>query len=147
MNNIKGKEVAIKLPISEASLEHSLLTILLFKDDMLGYKNYDTEFMSVINIIRVKNITINKPTNIYYLNLYLNILKEKRINLPSEYMTITTDILKEKIAVLIGASNKSMNYNEIKQFINKGDKTKKTQKPMFNIKSLQKKHIERKANT
>lgn len=157
MKNMDFKEVIIKLPITDESLEKALLKILQIEKDMLGYKNFDTELMSVLDIIKVDNIEIKKPTNIYYLNLYLNILKDKDINLSSEKMIITTDILKEKITDLLEIQNKDMNFEEIKNFIkenNKLDDLKeeteeineviKNQKPMFTVKQLQKIHNERK---
>lgn len=157
MKNMDFKEVIIKLPITDESLEKALLKILQIEKDMLGYKNFDTELMSVLDIIKVDNIEIKKPTNIYYLNLYLNILKDKDINLSSEKMIITTDILKEKITDLLKIQNKDMNFEEIKNFIKENNKldnpkeeTKeineviKNQKTMFTVKQLQKIHNERK---
>lgn len=157
MNNMDFKEITIKLPITNESLEKALLKILLIERDMLGYKNFDTELMSVLDIVKVDNITIEKPTNIYYLNLYLNILKEKNINLPSEDMVITTEILKEKIANLLKLPRKDMNFEEITDFITEQEtsnnskeiktETKqvtKSRQTKFSVKQLQKIHNERK---
>lgn len=125
MKNINLEEVSIKLPITDRSLEKALIKILLIEKDMLGYENFDTEFMSVLDIVKVDNIKIEKPTNIYYLNLYLNILKEKNINLTSENKVIRTEFLKEEIANLLKSSRKNMDYKELKELMLKENKFSK----------------------
>lgn len=136
MKNINLEEVSIKLPITDKSLEKALIKILLIEKDMLGYENFDTEFMSVLDIVKVDNIKIEKPTNIYYLNLYLNILKQKNIDLTSEKKVITTDFLKEDIANLLKSSRKDMDYKELKELMLEENK--------FNKKDLEKKQKTRK---
>lgn len=154
IGNMFTKDIFIKLPKTEQSLEYSLLANHVSEEDKLGYEKFDTSIKSVTGIKRVDNLIINKPTNIYYLNLYLNILKEKNMYLPSEELQVTTSLLQEKISDLIQSDNKNMTYNEMKIFLEEEkkpneskDKTDNADKaPRFSIKTLQEKHIERKGN-
>lgn len=168
IKNNRFEDVEIKLPLSEESLKHSLINKKIITEELVEYQNFDIPTRSVIAIKKVDNIILTPPTNIYYLNLYLNLLKEKNIYLPSEKLKLTTEILQEKIADLIEAKNKSMNYDEIKEFIArkkkeqeakseqikaeqeaKAEQTKqvtKNTKPRFSIQELQKRHMERKGS-
>lgn len=102
---------------------------------------------SVIDI-EIRNFNIKKPTNIYYLNCYLDILKFKGLELPEEEIDITTDKLKEMIADLLNSNNKVMDLTEIYDLINNDQsattKETSTKKPIFSIKELQRQHLERK---
>lgn len=168
IKNNRFEDVEIKLPLSEESLKHSLINKKIITEELVEYQNFDIPTRSVIAIKKVDNIILTPPTNIYYLNLYLNLLKEKNIYLPSEKLKLTTEILQEKIADLIEAKNKSMNYDEIKEFIArkkkeqeikseqakakqeaKAEQTKqvtKNTKPRFSIQELQKRQMERKGS-
>lgn len=155
IKNIENKEVFIKLPITEESLEHTLVQKNIISEEFLGYKNFEMKLKSVLKLNRIKNIEIKKPTNIYYLNLYLNLLKEKNIALDdTKHDEWNTEILQSRIAELL--DSKIMNYEAYTNYLNnqiqamneqkakntKQDKPK--EKPLFSIRDLQKRHIERK---
>lgn len=161
MNN-KRKDVFVKLPKTQKELEYSLMRMEVAEENQLKYTTFNKKIKSIKSIKKVDIITIKKPTNIYYLNMYLNLLKDKNINFASKKMEITTSILQKEIAKLIEAENEKLNYDEIKSFLEennsrgnkeeqptKKSKEKKKDKPKkikFSIKELQRQHRERKGN-
>lgn len=115
INTVEGEQKTIKLPLFKESFQKALTNILLADKDTFNYKFFNSEFMSVRKIKKIDNIKINIPTNVFYLNLYLNILKNKNIDFADEEMILTTDILKEKIVDLLELENKNYNYDELKK--------------------------------
>lgn len=148
INDLRRKKVFIKLPITEKSLELSLINNNVSEEP--NYINLDSNINSVIDIKKVNNVVMKKPINIYYLNMYLNILKQKNIDFASEKIEINTATLKEKISCLIDTKNKELNYDEIKKILEEKNQSKEMttpikKAPIFSIKDLQREHIERKA--
>lgn len=147
-------EVYLKLPMANKDLETILLKNEITEVGQTSVEHFDSIMKSVINI-EIKNFTIKQPTNIYYLNTYLEILKKNNQELPSEPIVITTVKLKEMIAETLGVVNKNMTLEEIYNVINsvvEADDSKqistrsdnKDGKPLFSIKKLQEIHLERK---
>lgn len=151
IKNNRMQEVSVKLPKTEESLEHSLLQKRIAEENVLGYKSFDKKLKSVLSLKQIDNINIEPPMNIYYLNLYLNLLKEKNIKLDTKKDTWNTEIIQTRIAELLDCE--SMNYEGFLSYMKDGrnkeqkdnskpDKPK--EKPLFSIDKLQKRHIERK---
>lgn len=156
-----GKEVTIPLVITDESLKKTLINKDITPIEFAKYKTFNNKRKSILRLEKINNFKFTKVTNVFYLNEYLNILKEKNIELPSEETELNTDIIKEKIAYLLGSDKKDMNLDEIKQYRktldtenakdtkNKTENITKKSKPkkedlVFDIKELQKQHLERK---
>ena len=119
-------------------------------------ENFELKIKSILALERIDTIKIKAPLNIYYLNMYLNLLKEKNIKLDTKEDEWNTEIIKSRIAELLNTN--SMNYDDFVNYITdtktqeqkneaepndtKEDKPKK--KPMYTIAELQKRHLERK---
>lgn len=100
------------------------------------------EFLYSVTDIEIRNFRIEEPTNLFYLNTYFMILKERDLYVPEEEIVITTDKLKEMISELIDIEILDLNLQEIHdRLLKKEDKPKK--KPMFIIKEMQREHMER----
>lgn len=147
-------EIYLKLPMTNKDLETILLKNEITEVGQTSVEHFDSIMKSVINI-EIKNFTIKQPTNIYYLNTYLEIFKKNNQELPSEPIVITTVKLKEMIAETLGVDNKNMTLEEIYNVINgvvEVDDSKqistrsnnKDEKPLFSIKKLQEIYLERK---
>ena len=154
INNLKFKEVELKLPMKNKDLQEILIRKEVAEAEQSSIEYFDNPLKSIKNI-EVKNFYIKGSTNIYYLNSYLDILKYKDLSVPEEDIDITTEKLKEMIAVILKVDNVNLNLDEIYNLVNKeitnNNKTNKeekpkksTKKPQFSIKDLLKKHIERK---
>lgn len=154
INNLKFKEVELKLPMKNKDLQEILIRKEVAEVEQSSIEYFDNPLKSIKNI-EIKNFHIKGSTNIYYLNSYLDILKYKDLSVPEEDIDITTEKLKEMIAVILKVDNVNLNLDEIYNLVNKeitnNNKTNKeekpkksTKKPQFSIKDLLKKHIERK---
>lgn len=81
-------------------------------------------------------------TNLFYLNVYFLILKERNLHVPDEELVITTDKLKEMIAELldIDIEIEDLNLQRIHDTLQKKEveveqqEEKPRKKPMFSIK-------------
>lgn len=147
-------EVTLKLPMNNTDLQKILLKKEITEVGQTSVQHFDADLKSVIGI-EIRNFAIKPPTNIYYLNTYLEIMKNNNQELPSEPIEITTLKLKEMIANILGVDNKNMTLEEIYNVINgtlevdtskgiiSGTKNKDG-KPLFSIKKLQEIHLERK---
>lgn len=160
IKDLRHKEKKIKLPITHDSLEKALVEKDIVSTDSLTYTNFDMTIKSVLELFQVNNIKIKTPTNIYYLNLYLNLLKQQNINLDDdEIVEWNTEILKSKIADLLNTS--IMNYDEFIDLLKNKEseatseneetkenevKDKSKEKPLYSISKLKKRHIERKGS-
>lgn len=153
----RNKETNVKLPITHDSLEKALVEKDIISADSLNYTTFDKSIKSVLELFQVKNIRIKTPTNIYYLNLYLNLLKQQNIKLDDEEIEEwNTEILKSKIADLLNTSK--MNYDEFINLLKNKEseatsedegtkeKNKSKEKPLYSISKLKKRHIERKGS-
>ena len=88
-------------------------------------------------------------TNLFYLNAYFLILKERDLHVPEEELLVTMNKLKEIIAELLDIEFEDLNLQIIHDTFQKKEveveqqqeKTKK--KPMFSIKEMQREHRER----
>jgi|SRR5699024_5141247 len=116
-------------------------------------KSFDAEsfgeFLYSVIGIEINNVTIEEPTNLFYLNAYFLILKERDLHVPEEELVITTDKLKEMITELLDIRIEDLNLQRIHDTLQKKedkveeqeDRPKK--KPMFSIKEMQREHRER----
>ena len=68
------KEVAIKLPNTEKGLKHSLRLNEIADEEEINYTNFEHKLKSVLYLYNIDTIKIEAPLNIFYLNLYLNLL-------------------------------------------------------------------------
>lgn len=157
MSDIDKTPTLIKVPITDNSLKHALLNKLKLSKEDLKYENHNLKSMSVLEIIKVNHVKIEKPTNVYDLNLYLNILKEKNINFAQEEITISNDFLRDEIHFLLEVTNEKKEYTELKKLFEQQkiskekpqeqkeeSEEKPKEKPIFTIKQLTEKHNERK---
>src|SRR5699024_4936377 len=109
------------------------------------------EFLYSVTGIEINNFTIEEPTNLFYLNAYFMILKERDLRVPEDELVITTDKLKEMIAELLDLEIQELNLQKVHDALLKKedeveveeqeDRPKK--KPMFSIKEMQREHRER----
>lgn len=147
-------EVTLKLPMDNTDLQQILIKKEITEAGQSSVQHFDNNMKTVIDI-EIRNFAIKPPTNIYYLNTYLEIMKIDNKELPSEPIEITTVKLKEMIADLLGVENKDMTLEEIYNVVNgtvevssskevSNETRNKEKKPLFSIKKLQKKHLERK---
>lgn len=168
--NLMAKEQKIKLPISRQSLNKALLEFNIIKESDLSVEAFDKPINTVRRIEKLNDFKIESPTNIYYLNEYLTILKEKELSLSAK-MIINTKKLKEEISTLLNMKNSNPSLKEIVQ-ARKGNqissssenkkqenqkeqtddekkkskpKTEKKEKPMFRIDDILRKQRERKS--
>lgn len=156
IRNLEMKEVAIKLPNTEKGLKHSLRLNEIADEEEINYTNFEHKLKSVLYLYNIDTIKIEAPLNIFYLNLYLNLLKERNIELNTKEDEWNTEVIKSKIAELLNTD--SMNYDDFvkhikdtkaKEHQNKEPKEKEQEnkpkkKPMFSIKEMQREHLERK---
>ena len=88
-------------------------------------------------------------TNLFYLNVYFLILKERDLHVPDDELVITTDKLKEMIAELLDIEIEDLNLQRIHDTLQKKEveveqqEEKPKKKPMFSIKEMQREHRER----
>src|SRR5699024_11107639 len=107
------------------------------------------EFLYSVTGIEINNFTIEEPTNLFYLNAYFMILKERDLHVPEEELVITTDKLKEMIAELLDIRIEELNLQRIRDTLQKKEveveqqEEKPRKKPMFSIKEMQREHRER----
>lgn len=147
-------EVMVKIPKTYESLRNwiadpeSNFNVEDAIDESFDAENFG-EFLYSVTGIEINNFTIEEPTNLFYLNTYFMILKERDFHVPEEELVITTDKLKEMIAELLDLEVQDIKLQKIHEtFFKKEvqveeqeDKPKK--KPMFSIKEMQREHRER----
>ena len=149
-------EVMVKIPKTYESLRNwiadpeSNFNVEGAIDESFDAENFG-EFLYSVTGIEINNFTIEEPTNLFYLNAYFLILKERDLHVPDEELVITTDKLKEMIAELLDLEIQELNLQKVHDALLKKedeveveeqeDKPKK--KPMFSIKEMQREHRER----
>lgn len=143
--NLDREEITLRLPVKNADLRKLLIAKKVVCADQSEVQHLDGRLKSVTKT-ELRNFTIEKPTNIYYLNSYFLFLKEKNWELPEENITITTEKLKELIADIFNFPRKDMTLEEIFHALNSSSRQKelKKEKPIFSIYQLQANHRERK---
>lgn len=140
-------EVMVKIPRPYESLKNWIADLESnFNVEGTIDESFDAEsfweFLYSVTDIEIRNFRIEEPTNLFYLNTYFMILKERDLYVPEEEIVITTDKLKEMISELIDIEILDLNLQEIHdRLLKKEDKPKK--KPMFSIKEMQREHMER----
>ena len=149
-------EVMVKIPKTYESLRNwiadpeSNFNVEGAIDESFDAENFG-EFLYSVTGIEINNFTIEEPTNLFYLNAYFMILKERDLHVPDEELVITTDKLKEMIAELLDLEIQELNLQKVHDALLKKedeveveeqeDRPKK--KPMFSIKEMQREHRER----
>ena len=147
-------EVMVKIPKTYESLRkwiadpESNFNVEGAIDESFDAENFG-EFLYSVTGIEINNFTIKEPTNLFYLNAYFMILKERDLHVPEEKLVITTDKLKEMITELLDIRIEDLNLQRIHDTLQKKedkveeqeDRPKK--KPMFSIKEMQREHRER----
>lgn len=81
-------------------------------DESLNAESFG-EFLYSVTDIEIKNFKIEEPTNIFYLNAYFLLLKQKELNIPEDELVITTEKLKEMIAELLEVEKENVSLNKI----------------------------------
>ena len=147
-------EVMVKLPKTYESLRNwiadpeSNFNVEGAIDESFEAENFG-EFLYSVTGIEINNFTIEEPTNLFYLNAYFMILKERNLHIPEEELVITTDKLKEMIAELLDIRIEELNLQRIRDTLQKKEveveqqEEKPRKKPMFSIKEMQREHRER----
>ena len=147
-------EVMVKLPKTYESLRNwiadseSNFNVEGAIDESFDAENFGELLYSVTGI-EINNFTIEEPTNLFYLNAYFMILKERNLHIPEEELVITTDKLKEMIAELLDIRIEELNLQRIRDTLQKKEveveqqQEKPRKKPMFSIKEMQREHRER----
>ena len=141
-------EVMVKIPKTYESLRNwiadpeSNFNVEDAIDESFDAENFG-EFLYSVTGIEINNFTIKEPTNLFYLNAYFMILKQRHLHVLDEELLITTDKLKEMIAELLDLEIEDLNLQKVYDALLKKedeveereDKPKK--KPMFSIKEMQ----------
>ena len=147
-------EVMVKIPKTYESLRkwiadpESNFNVEGAIDESFDAENFG-EFLYSVTGIEINNFTIEEPTNLFYLNAYFMILKERNLHIPEEELVITTDKLKEMIAELLDIRIEELNLQRIRDTLQKKEveveqqEEKPRKKPMFSIKEMQREHRER----
>lgn len=147
-------EMMVKIPKTYESLRNwivdpeSNFNIEGTIDESFDAENFG-EFLYSVTGIEINNFTIEEPTNLFYLNAYFMILKERNLHMPEEELVITTDKLKEMIAELLDTDIEDLNLQKIHDTLLKKEdeveeqEEKPRKKPMFSIKEMQREHRER----
>ena len=147
-------EVMVKIPKTYESLRkwiadpESNFNVEGAIDESFDAENFG-EFLYSVTGIEINNFTIEEPTNLFYLNAYFMILKERNLHIPEEELVITTDKLKEMIAELLDIRIEELNLQRIRDTLQKKEveveqqEEKPKKKPMFSIKEMQREHRER----
>lgn len=147
-------EVMVKIPKTYESLRNwiadpeSNFNVEGAIDESFDAENFG-EFLYSVTGIEINNFTIEEPTNLFYLNAYFLILKERDLHVPDEELVITTDKLKEMIAELLDIRIEELNLQRIRDTLQKKEveveqqEEKPRKKPMFSIKEMQREHRER----
>lgn len=147
-------EVMVKIPKTYESLRNwiadpeSNFNVEGAIDESFDAENFG-EFLYSVTGIEINNFTIEEPTNLFYLNAYFMILKERGLHVPEEELIITTDKLKEMIAELLDIRIEELNLQRIRDTLQKKEveveqqEEKPKKKPMFSIKEMQREHRER----
>lgn len=147
-------EVMVKIPKTYESLRNwiadpeSNFNVEGAIDESFDAENFG-EFLYSVTGIEINNFTIEEPTNLFYLNAYFLILKERDLHVPDEELVITTDKLKEMIAELLDIRIEELNLQRIRDTLQKKEveveqqEEKPKKKPMFSIKEMQREHRER----
>lgn len=107
----------------------------------LQEENLDTEEFGeiVYSVIDsdYEEIEIEEPTNIFYLNIFLQIVEKKELELSSEIHTYNTNILKGLISNILEMDKSSLSLKSIYRSIYPVEVVKKPKKkPMFTIEGL-----------
>lgn len=147
-------EVMVKIPKTYESLRNwiadpeSNFNVEGTIDESFDAENFG-EFLYSVTGIEINNFTIEEPTNLFYLNVYFLILKERDLHVPDEELVITTDKLKEMIAEMLDIRIEELNLQRIRDTLQKKEveveqqEEKPRKKPMFSIKEMQREHRER----
>lgn len=149
INNSMGIKKLVKLPVTEESLVRTLSNALSLEKEKLSYKELNKTELSVLGLKKINNIKFEKPTNVYYLNLYLNLLKDNKYFLTNEEAKINNDILKGHITDLL--NKEDFDYSQLRKeyyYKQTNEETKQEEKPLkekpiFTIKDLQERHREK----
>lgn len=84
-------------------------TLWLFSFDAESFG----EFLYSATDIDIRHFTVEEPTNIFYLNAYFIILKERELPIPEEELVITTEKPKEMIAELLNIENQDLSLEKV----------------------------------
>lgn len=110
------EEVMVEIPRSFQSMFDFILVpsfnINNTFDESLNAESFG-EFLYSVTDIEIKNFKIKEPTNIFYLNAYFLLLKQRELDIPGEEIVITTEKLKEMIAELLKTEKEDVNLNKI----------------------------------
>ena len=147
-------EVMVKIPRTYEALRNFIVDPMYnFNVEGTIDESFDGErfgeFLYSVTGIEINNFTIEEPTNLFYLNAYFMILKERDLHVPDEELVITTDKLKEMIAELLDIEIEDLNLQRIHDTLQKKEveveqqEEKPRKKPMFSIKEMQREHRER----
>lgn len=116
--NPSEEEIMIKIPRSYEMLRNVMVNPR-FKfnvdntlDDTFDAESFGELLYSATDI-DIRNFTIEEPTNIFYLNAYFMILKERKLPIPGEELVITTEKLKKMIAELLNIENQDLNLEKV----------------------------------
>lgn len=142
--NPAEEKVMVKIPRAYESLREFIVEpYFKFNVDDTIEKSFDAEnfgeFLYSVTDVEIRNFTIEEPTNIFYLNAYFMILKERKLHVPEEELVITTEKLKRMIAELLNIENKDLNLQRIHDVI-QGNESK--QKKVMEQKELERKKRE-----
>lgn len=112
------EEVMVEIPRSFQSMFDFILepsfnfNINNTFDESLNAESFG-EFLYSVTDIEIKNFKIKEPTNIFYLNAYFLLLKQKELDVPGEELIITTEKLKEMIAELLEIEKEDVSLSKI----------------------------------
>ena len=119
IGNMAFKTFDLKLPKTRENLEKVLIDNEISEE--IEVELFDNPLNSVKEI-EIKNFKIKEttenPTNVFYLNVYLQILKTNKLDVPEKEIEIDTIVLKEMISDLLNADNKDIDIEEIYKKIN-----------------------------
>lgn len=116
--NPSDEEVMVKIPRSFESMFNFILeprfnfNVNDTFDETLNAESFG-EFLYSVTHIEIKNFKIKEPTNIFYLNAYFLLLKQKELHVPEEELVITTEKLKEMIAELLKIEKENVSLSQI----------------------------------
>ncbi|CAD2079746.1 hypothetical protein GCM10007358_16620 [Phocicoccus schoeneichii] len=117
-------EMMVKIPKTYESLRNGIadpesnFNVEGAIDTSFDTENFG-EFLYSVTSIEINNFTIEEPTNLFYLNAYFMILKERNLLILEEELVITTDKLKEMIAELLDIRIEDLNLQRIHDTLQK----------------------------
>lgn len=141
--NGNNDRIEILLPMEYDRLKEEIVKTennLILELNQLDTEKFGELIYSVIDT-DYKTLRVEDPTNIFYLNAYLQMLEFKGMSLPRKTSTYTSNTLKKEISKILELKKSALSLDNIYDCIypvkeSSKESRKPMEKPMFTIEGL-----------